>query len=138
MITTAEFAAWLQEQGIENVAFVLDARGFAQTGTRPAVMITSYPGPGFRNERVTDVQAFQVRVRGPQQDKTSQAAMLAHLIDATIVRGRDRGPVTIGTSSVISMDRAGSGPAQYGPPDQGGMNVQMNCNYLIESDSGLG
>lgn len=137
MITTADFAQWLATKDVGDVVFILDARGFAEAGTKAAVMITSYTGPGFQNERMTDVQAFQVRVRGPQRDRTSQAAVLARRIDVAIVTALDHGPITIGGSPVQSAGRAGGGPSQFGPPDAGGLNVQMNCNYLIEVGSGI-
>ncbi len=138
MITTAEFASWLADQDIGDVAIVLDGAGFGRTGTKPAVMITSYTGPGFANEWATDVQAFQVRVRGPQRDQTSQAAILARRIDVVIVTALSNGPLTIGDARVVKVTRAGGGPSQFGPPDAGGLNVQMNCNYLLEVASGIG
>lgn len=137
MITTADLAAWLGEQELGDIAYVLDGLGFARTGTKAAVMITSYTGPGFQNERLTDVQAFQIRVRGPQRDQTSQAAILARRIDVAIVGALDHGPITIGGVPVVRVDRSGGGPAQLGPPDAGGLNVQMNCNYLFEVASGF-
>jgi hypothetical protein len=138
VITTADVATWLATKDLGDIVYVLDARGFTEAGTKPAVMITSYTGLGFQNERATDVQAFQVRVRGPQRDKTSQAAILARRIDVAMVTALDHGPITMGGAPVRKVDRAGGGPSQFGPPDAGGLNVQMNCNYLIEVGSGIG
>jgi hypothetical protein len=125
MIVAQELAAWLKAQGVD-AGYSVDGRIPSQPDRLAIIQQTG--GPGETRERTFDVISFQVRSRGKQRSSTDDGARLAWQVDDALLGVE--GPLTLGDTRVISIQRSGGAPG-FLERDAAGRS-HFACSYLFE------
>lgn len=95
------------------------------------VTVTATPGPGYTLEAAADAQAFQARVRGPQNDQAAAEA-LAFTLDALILNASF--PAIVDGRVIIHCHRLGGTPSPLAAtPDSGERSEYVTSYVLIAS-----
>ena len=92
------------------------------------VTVTSTPGPGYTLEAAADAQAFQARVRGPQNDQAAAEA-LAFALDALILAASF--PVVVNGRTIIHCHRLGGTPSPLAATPDSGERYELVCSYVL-------
>lgn len=96
------------------------------------VTLTSTPGPGYVLEAAADAQAFQARVRGPQNDQDGAEA-LALALDGLVLNASF--PCVVAARTLIFCRRLGSQPSPLGAaPDQAD-RYEYTASYVLTAST---
>ena len=130
-LPTADLIAWLVSLG-ENVTqeygMPIVAGPYVPDMPDRICVATPTPGPGFILEAAADAGAFQVRVRGSQDDQ-GDAERLAYALDSLILQAQFPARTASG-QVIIHIHRLGGTPAPLsGDPDDGDRWSYI-CSYL--------
>lgn len=104
------------------------------------VVATLGPGAGTLREDLFDQPAFQLFVRGDQNDLSGDtAAVVASAYDKAVLFDGDAANRTVLDDDgsylgrLVAVQRAGGAPAPIGPPTaDNGWRVEMTCSYVLQ------
>jgi hypothetical protein len=92
------------------------------------VTLTGTPGPGFVLESAADAQAFQARVRGPQNDQDAAEA-LALSLDSLILNAPF--PAIAGARTLMFCKRLGGQPIPLAAAPDQAERYEFICSYIL-------
>lgn len=125
MVTTRDIMAWLTVLGVD-VPLYPGTEPVPEMPDRIGVVFPAH-GPGLRMEGLQDVVAFQLRMRGAQNDPFD-AETLAYTADTLILNA----PTTsVGDARLVAVTRANSRPTPLpNSPDEAGRGY-FTGSYLL-------
>lgn len=134
-LPTSSVIRWLTDQGwdaTQETGAPLFPGPFVPEMPDRLVVVTSTPGPGYVLEAAADAQAFQARVRGPQNDYDAAEA-LAFALDDLILNASF--PAIVAGRTLIHCHRLGSQPTPLAVGPDSGDCTNFTCQYVLTAST---